>query len=82
MMPNYNIMLDSYICSCQNAYNEYKNVLIQWIKYSGINNDGKFIYYGGNLINKVLEKRKEYNEAMEQLNKFKTLNSKYLEEVE
>lgn len=79
LTPNYNIMLDSYISKCKTTYEEYKQVLILLITYTSINNKGRFVYYQGNLIKKLEEKRKAFNEAMERLNNFKELNSEHLE---
>lgn len=78
MTPNYNIMLD-YVSKCKTTYEEYKQVLILLITYTSINNKGRFVYYQGNLIKKLEEKRKAFNEAMDRLNNFKELNSEHLE---
>ena len=38
------------------------------------------MYYEGSLIKKLEEKRKAFNEAMEQLNNFKELNSEFIDD--
>ena len=80
MNPNYNIMLDSYVTKCKTTYEEYKQVLILLITYTRINNKGRLVYYEGSLIKKLEEKRKAFNEAMEQLNNFKELNSEFIDD--
>ena len=80
MNPNYNIMLDSYVTKCKTTYEEYKRVLILLITYTSINNKGRLVYYEGSLIKKLEEKRKAFNEAMEQLNNFKVLNSEFIDD--
>ena len=80
MNPNYNIMLDSYISKCKTTYEEYKQLLISLITYTSINNKGILAYYEGNPIKKLEEKRKAFNEAMEQLNNFKELTSEFIDD--
>ena len=48
--------------------------------YTSINNKGRLVYYEGNLIKELEEKRKAFDEAMERLNNFNELNSEFIDD--
>ena len=78
--PRYDYMFDAYVCTSQLAYNEYKNAMIEYLNSTWICNDGSFgISNIDYLNNKVNEKRKVFEEAMQRMNAFKTL---YADEIE
>ena len=45
--PNYKILYDSAVCSLQIAYKEYKKALMDNIKWTWIDDEGKFCVLSG-----------------------------------
>lgn len=80
--PRYDYMFDAYVCTSQLAYNEYKNAMIQYINSTWICDDGSFgILNIDYLNNKVNEKRKAFEEAIQRMNAFKTLYGDGIEKL-
>lgn len=78
--PRYDFMFDAYVNTAKIAYDEYKKAVQQFYKYSWIGDDGSlFILNQESIFAKIDTKRKEYEDAMQKMNAFKTL---YGDEIE
>ena len=45
--PNYDMLIDSIICSLRTTYNEYKKACSDWYKFTWINDEGDFVILAG-----------------------------------
>ena len=75
---DYKLILDSYVSACKTAYLRYKEILIQFITYTWIDDKGRFHMYEGTLRKTVLERQEEFHTAMKQLETFKETNADHL----
>ena len=81
--PNYNIMLDSAVCSLQNAYADYKKAVVDSLRMTWIDKDGVLTVLDGMeaQIQKADELKREVMRLMFKVREIKDMAEAESEEI-